>query len=151
MKMIFCYLVLVVIMLHAYDVRSDCCHDIFQIVFAVEDFQNSTSCSKYDAEEENYQAGTCKIKKACADGKTLEGFFCGVGTCNVWGCNCDYGCIANFGFSGKKSVKNQCKDVANTFMKLHNDVYNIVVTKYRTWNKTSRDYCCEIITNTWSF
>lgn len=30
----------------------------------------------------------------CGDGKTVTtGTFCGLGPCNIFGCNCDYGCV----------------------------------------------------------
>ncbi|KAH8232192.1 hypothetical protein KR032_001688, partial [Drosophila birchii] len=36
----------------------------------------------------------------CADGHPSVGTFCGQGSCNVFGCNCDYGCLrGNWGES----------------------------------------------------
>jgi hypothetical protein len=31
--------------------------------------------------------------KVCGDGRVHDGFYCGKGKCNVFGCNCDGGCI----------------------------------------------------------
>ena len=42
-------------------------------------------------------SGTChepdgKTRKRCGDCSEVESFYCGVGSCNVFGCNCDGGC-----------------------------------------------------------
>ncbi|AAF05220.1 ORF106 [Xestia c-nigrum granulovirus] len=34
----------------------------------------------------------CKVK-VCNDGLPNRGFYCGKGDCNIFGCNCDGGCI----------------------------------------------------------
>ncbi len=34
------------------------------------------------------------VRKICLTGtKPPEGFYCGVGRCNIFGCNCDSGCL----------------------------------------------------------
>ncbi|XP_043476358.1 protein Diedel-like isoform X3 [Leptopilina heterotoma] len=40
------------------------------------------------------QRGDC-LTFACGDGKSLKGkdSYCGIGSCNIFGCNCDGGCI----------------------------------------------------------
>lgn len=135
MKIIFCYLILLVIVHHADYVRGDCCHGTFRIVFGVEYFQDSTSCSVFDATLEDHQAGTCVIKDACANGKYRDGFFCGVGTCNMFGCNCDLGCIADREFPNVESI--DPAEVAKKFVQLHKfKVYNVTASK-NPWYKTS--------------
>lgn len=36
--------------------------------------------------------GKCKLTD-CNDGKSHSGLYCGKGSCNIFGCNCDGGCI----------------------------------------------------------
>lgn len=36
----------------------------------------------------------CK-SKICMNGEPLEGIYCAWGKCNIFGCNCDGGCIRN--------------------------------------------------------
>lgn len=40
----------------------------------------------------NDYLGNCEVE-ICGDGKAVSGTYCGVGPCNVLGCNCDGGCI----------------------------------------------------------
>jgi len=46
-----------------------------------------------------YRAGSCRdwksfgFKKFCLDGTERVGSYCGVGKCNVFGCDCDGGCV----------------------------------------------------------
>lgn len=40
-----------------------------------------------------YQGGVCHID-VCGDGFMVVGKYCGYGSCNLFGCNCDGGCIA---------------------------------------------------------
>ncbi|CCU56363.1 unknown similar to XecnGV orf106 [Mythimna separata entomopoxvirus 'L'] len=46
-----------------------------------------TSYGRFDYEND------CKIE-VCGDGRVHEGHYCGVGPCNVFGYNCDGGCIS---------------------------------------------------------
>lgn len=39
-----------------------------------------------------YQAGVCFIE-VCGDGYIVIGKYCGYGSCNLFGCNCDGGCM----------------------------------------------------------
>lgn len=42
----------------------------------------------------------------CADGTILVGSYCGVGSCNMFGCNCDGGCLQNaYGFDGDEAKR----------------------------------------------
>lgn len=36
--------------------------------------------------------GNCAVT-VCGDGKASKGYYCGVGSCNIFGRNCDGGCI----------------------------------------------------------
>lgn len=92
MKFIFCYFVLFVIVHNVYCVRAGCCYSkpyIFE--------RNSTkglSCKHFNAVVPLFSQlpNDCLIE-ACGDGKAVVGTFCGVGKCNIFGCNCDFGCI----------------------------------------------------------
>lgn len=45
----------------------------------------------------------CKIN-ACGDGKAVVGTYCGVGKCNVFGCDCDGGCIKGNAIENLKQI-----------------------------------------------
>lgn len=41
---------------------------------------------------QNVMSGRCRAL-VCGDGKESDGTYCGRGSCNIFGCNCDGGCI----------------------------------------------------------
>lgn len=42
----------------------------------------------------DYGKNLCS-SEICADGRPLRGTYCGQGSCNMFGCNCDDGCCKN--------------------------------------------------------
>lgn len=72
-------------------------------------FRGFTPCSKYGGRNEG--VGGCVIT-VCGDGKPVQGSYCGKGPCNIFGCNCDGGCIegnarTNFlDIHGRKEIYN---------------------------------------------
>lgn len=51
----------------------------------------SSDCTPY-AKDQSERPILCKVK-VCNDGLPNRGFYCGKGDCNIFGCNCDGGCI----------------------------------------------------------
>lgn len=93
-------------------VRADCCHTLV-VRFVLKDksarcedfgglpvFSDYVSSSAFDqmkafASEVHYKKyPTCETRPLCGDGERVtEGFFCGRGRCNMFGCGCEGGCI----------------------------------------------------------
>lgn len=67
-------------------IYSDCCHPT-TVEFHPRDGYNCNVGGAY------YQGGRCLID-VCGDGNLVMGKYCGYGPCNLFGCNCDGGCIA---------------------------------------------------------
>ncbi|XP_030387528.1 protein Diedel-like [Scaptodrosophila lebanonensis] len=42
--------------------------------------------------------------KVCGNGQPVVGTYCGYGSCNAFGCNCDFGCIAGDAAANFKSI-----------------------------------------------
>uniref|UniRef100_A0A161C724 Protein Diedel-like n=1 Tax=Mocis latipes granulovirus TaxID=2072024 RepID=A0A161C724_9BBAC len=68
--------------------ETKCCRKIVMV-------WQATTCYPYTVHNSTSVGGENKWCKAkiCNNGLTNRGFFCGVGDCNIFGCNCDYGCI----------------------------------------------------------
>lgn len=49
------------------------------------------SVTYYCKDEDDFRC----TDQICADGSILVGSYCGVGPCNMFGCNCDGGCLKN--------------------------------------------------------
>ena len=56
--------------------NAECCRDIIH--------SDPNCVSKYDS-----------CKSICADGTPVQGYYCGVGSCDGIGCKCDGGCRRN--------------------------------------------------------
>lgn len=83
------YFVILLIVHIAYNVHGECCHRKY-IKFVNND--PAKSCSDYGGDEV-YPKPRCGAD-ICGNGEPpREGFYCGVGPCNMFGCNCDGGCI----------------------------------------------------------
>lgn len=54
-------------------------------------FHTHGECSEFGAEPLLY---LCQIS-ACNDGLSHDGNYCGRGSCNIFGCNCDNGCYGD--------------------------------------------------------
>nr|WGN96262.1 setae polypeptide [Ochrogaster lunifer] len=63
----------------------------------------------------------------CYDGRTHPGSYCGHGPCNMFGCNCDGGCI-----TGKPPYS---MDPYKNFMDLHEDHVNRarLISEWENW------------------
>ncbi|KAH8271168.1 hypothetical protein KR018_000759 [Drosophila ironensis] len=64
--------------------EAECCKDS-KIVY----FTGDPDCEKFGG---RYDPDGCRTN-ICADGKPRKGTYCGRGPCNIFGCNCDGGCI----------------------------------------------------------
>ncbi|XP_034486565.1 protein Diedel [Drosophila innubila] len=53
--------------------------------------EDNDDCSSYNAEKQS--KGVCKAV-VCGDGTKITGRYCGIGSCNIFGCRCDGGCRA---------------------------------------------------------
>lgn len=56
-------------------------------------------CNEYWLQEEHEVGRPKCYTQLCADGGEVTHFFCGVGDCNIVGCNCDGGCRKGNGTS----------------------------------------------------
>ncbi|KAH8351299.1 hypothetical protein KR084_003032 [Drosophila pseudotakahashii] len=65
---------------------GECCTSHEEVTFRLE----NGSCG--DVGGSGYNPHNCKIK-ICADGVAKLGAYCGRGSCNIFGCNCDNGCL----------------------------------------------------------
>lgn len=55
-------------------------------------------CDQFDSEKLYHPGSNLCQSKMCMDGLILAGtfeFYCGIGSCNIFGCNCDGGCRTN--------------------------------------------------------
>ncbi|XP_017853732.1 protein Diedel-like [Drosophila busckii] len=78
--------ILGVLALQAPIAQAECCHDAKIVVYRLE----SDSCGEIGGHR--LKDGTCSIK-ICANGMDVKGTYCGKESCNMFGCNCDYGCM----------------------------------------------------------
>lgn len=95
--------------------HADCCTSK-QVFFKTK----TKDCKYYDGypvlnimDEHSYSYDTrvCTIN-LCDDGKPISGVYCGKGPCNIFGCNCNGGCIQG--------------NVTKNFYALHgDDVYHV--------------------------
>lgn len=73
------------LVLFAASVRSECCPSI------VLGFRRVNNTCGHVIGGKKY-GEMCKVR-LCGDGKKTVGTYCGAGGCNIFGCNCDGGCI----------------------------------------------------------
>lgn len=76
-----------------YYVRGDCCHSTI-IKFRLNFNDIRDTCKKFGAKGLT-RSKDCVIRHVCGDGEQLQGdnYFCGIRSCNIFGCNCSGGCI----------------------------------------------------------
>lgn len=67
-------------------VNAVCCGKAFDVAHYCRDVPRE----KLDTGNE----GVCH-SSICMDGKPINGFYCGKGSCNLFGCGCNGGCINN--------------------------------------------------------
>lgn len=71
-------------------VQSDCCKKQINIVF---DPKGYNECSDIENGSNTNVTFLPKcVVSVCGDGRDHEGTFCDIGSCNIFGCNCDGGC-----------------------------------------------------------
>lgn len=73
-------------------VKSECCGK-YTLRYTVYDYVKSEQGKCGGIAGSSYYADRgCRID-VCNDGRTHPGSYCGQGSCNFFGCNCDGGCI----------------------------------------------------------
>lgn len=89
MEINFCLRLLFIVLSVCY-AQAVCCYlTYFQFI----NHDRNRTCRSYDAVIAGYDNSRCFIY-LCGDGFTPgEGVFCGKGPCNMFGCDCDYGCV----------------------------------------------------------
>ncbi|KAH8284076.1 hypothetical protein KR054_009350 [Drosophila jambulina] len=65
--------------------HAECCTSYKELTFTME----NGSCEMVGG-----QGGTTCEVAICADGVARKGAYCGQGPCNIFGCNCDGGCLS---------------------------------------------------------
>ncbi|XP_043063318.1 protein Diedel-like [Drosophila ficusphila] len=65
--------------------NAECCTTMAKLEFII----NDGSCGQVNAER---TAHGCTIT-VCGNGEALVGSFCGRGPCNIFGCDCEGGCL----------------------------------------------------------
>lgn len=73
-----------------------CCAAPFVVSHFCRDVPGEKANNSYD--------GICD-SKICMDGKPISGYFCGKGACNMFGCNCDDGCLTNYLNTKEEAVR----------------------------------------------
>lgn len=76
------FMVFVLIVLRLRQVNAVCCPSPYTI---------SHACTGVPREEEGWFWSEC-VSKICLDGHPVYGSHCSIGPCNIFGCDCDYGC-----------------------------------------------------------
>lgn len=77
------FITFVIIILELHQVNAVCCPGPHAI---------SHSCAGIPREEEGFWFWSECISKICLDGHPVYGSHCSVGPCNIFGCDCEYGC-----------------------------------------------------------
>ncbi|EDX18339.1 protein Diedel [Drosophila simulans] len=92
---------------------ADCCWTKAKLLFTM----GKGSCGMVNAKTTKYG---CEAT-VCADGRVLKGSYCGVGSCNIFGCFCRGGCLAgNYGESFVEINNKYQINLISTQMKLAN-------------------------------
>ncbi|KAH8232571.1 hypothetical protein KR032_009656 [Drosophila birchii] len=65
--------------------QAECCTSFEEVIFSME----YGICEPVGSQRRD---GKC-VANICADGGVIKGAFCGQGPCNIFGCNCDGGCL----------------------------------------------------------
>ncbi|XP_023166887.2 protein Diedel-like [Drosophila hydei] len=86
MKHITVPLAFVCVLAYVGSVQAECCRVNLTLRYIV----GSGTCA--DAGGRRFSSSSCTVT-VCADGRPLVGTYCGRGSCNIFGCNCDGGCI----------------------------------------------------------
>lgn len=85
------YFVFVLFVQYMCGVHADCCWKTL-IWFHRTPSNETKDCSFYD-DAIDFKGGWCMIR-ICGNGRPPgSGTYCGNGPCNIFGCNCDDGCV----------------------------------------------------------
>ncbi|ALC39694.1 Diedel [Drosophila busckii] len=85
MKLTTCALAFACVLAHLGLVQAVCCRASLTLSYAVANGNCADAGGRLGS-------NGCTIT-ICADGKAQQGTYCGRGSCNIFGCNCDNGCI----------------------------------------------------------
>ncbi|XP_017038932.1 protein Diedel-like [Drosophila ficusphila] len=66
--------------------NAECCRETEEVIFKIA----KGDCN--DVKGIGYYRDECQIY-VCANGSPVVGTYCGKGSCNIFGCNCDGGCL----------------------------------------------------------
>lgn len=83
------YLLLLSCLCYICHVRAECC---YKKAYSFINNNKSKKCSDYDGASNIYDNVMCSIS-LCNNGAPPQNWYCGIGDCNAFGCNCDYGCL----------------------------------------------------------
>lgn len=116
-------------------VLSECCYKTL-VKFYVNKNTNEP-CRYFENGSNNYRkkgaAGVsdllqnrCKAS-VCGNGRHMGGTYCGVGPCNIFGCNCDGGCIrGNAVEEFRRKYNDKVHGVSQDMTdKLHDEILNL--------------------------
>lgn len=78
------YAVILLIVLTSNQASAECCREIHTIYHY---------CKGISSEYREYD-DRCRTT-ICQNGEPIVGHYCAYGSCNIFGCNCDGGCITN--------------------------------------------------------
>lgn len=85
-------------------VKSECCGK-YKLGYTVYSYRrHQGECGDIDGSD--YYADRGCFIDVCYDGKPHPGAYCGQGSCNIFGCNCDDGCIRGPPDSAEDPVEN---------------------------------------------
>ena len=76
-------------------------------------FAAATCCGSYALVD-----NTALLGQICLDGLWVDGWFCGVGECNTFGCNCDGGCRSAYWHECMDNCKGKVVDNNNNCRKV---------------------------------
>lgn len=79
-------LALACVSLYFGEIQSECCRAKLKLYYTIKD----GTCADVGGRLRTRGTG-CQIT-ICADGKVLQYYYCGKGSCNALGCDCDDGC-----------------------------------------------------------
>ncbi|XP_023166900.2 protein Diedel-like [Drosophila hydei] len=89
MKHISILLALICVLACVGSLRAQCCRQSLTLMYRYN--RPGRTCADAGGRLSN-NPNICTIT-ICADGRAKQGSYCGRGPCNIFGCNCDYGCI----------------------------------------------------------
>lgn len=103
MKYLFVIFLFVVVTKFNMGVKGDCCYQT-TLHYYIDD----CDCSKIEGGYRISESiDSCCAIKVCNDGVYYGYSYCGHGSCNIFGCNCDGGCISAHGETPLKNFNDK--------------------------------------------